>query len=86
MRIRYIRCIANFLVGFFTGMSSVVIAERFFPVKMNIEYILIVALLVGIIQGGLAFSQELKREIEREENKENDIDCCGKNKDKFLLF
>ena len=63
-RINWIRILANTLYGIFSSLAGVITANAILKTDYSIKLFLLVALLVGVINGGLAFSVELKKEVE----------------------
>ena len=62
-RISWLRILANTLYGIFSSLAGVITANAILKTDYSIKLFLLVALLVGVINGGLAFSVELKKEV-----------------------
>lgn len=64
-QIRWRRIWANAFAGFFTSLGGIITASFLLKAECSVWYLFLVSGLVALIQAGVAFTQELKKEVER---------------------
>ena len=61
--VNWIRCIAVAGTAFFTTLASLITSEALLGSEISMDMLFTTALIVGAIQGGLAFFKELQEEV-----------------------